>query len=168
MLRKSKGSILVTTVIIFSIVIILAMTSIGVSYNNLSIFNLDYKDETLKQHSYGAMEIVHSNILREVNLIKEYAIDEDDFYTSFSGLSFINNIKDISKCKIKNVIVSIPSRISINREEKSVDFEILITIKDGNYIKKLKSKVKILNPFNEDLSIDDKTDIVKLYNYKEI
>ncbi len=161
---NDKGSILITTILIFSIISTVCMMCIGLNFSNENIFNLEYKNITLKEQSLSGIEIVHSNILREVdNAIKD-SINEDEFKNHLMDLNFISNIKDISMSNLENVVISVSNRIII--DNNVLKFDIISTSKDRNYIKKNKASVKIINPFNNNEL--DKSKLVTVYDYKEI
>ena len=161
---NDKGSILITTILIFSIISTVCMMCIGLNFSNENIFNLEYKNITLKEQSLSGIEIVHSNILREVdNAIKD-SINEDEFKNHLMDLNFISNIKDISMSNLENVVISVSNRIII--DNNVLKFDIISTSKDRNYIKKNQASVKIINPFNYNEL--DKSKLVTVYDYKEI
>lgn len=161
---NDKGSILITTILIFSIISTVCMMCIGLNFSNENIFNLEYKNITLKEQSLSGIEIVHSNILREVdNAIKD-SINEDEFKNHLMDLNFISNIKDISMSNLENVAISVSNRIII--DNNVLKFDIISTSKDKNYIKKNQASVKIINPFNNNEL--DKSKLVTVYDYKEI
>ena len=161
---NDKGSILITTILIFSIISTVCMMCIGLNFSNENIFNLEYKNITLKEESLSGIEIVHSNILREVDNAIKNSINEDEFNNHLMDLNFISNIKDISMSNLENVAISVSNRIII--DNNVLKFDIISTSKDRNYIKKNKASVKIINPFNNNEL--DKSKLVTVYDYKEI
>ena len=161
---NDKGSILITTILIFSIISTVCMMCIGLNFSNENIFNLEYKNITLKEESLSGIEIVHSNILREVDNAIKNSINEDEFNNHLMDLNFIRNIKDISMSNLENVAISVSNRIII--DNNVLKFDIISTSKDRNYIKKNKASVKIINPFNNNEL--DKSKLVTVYDYKEI
>lgn len=174
MFYNNKGSILVTTLIIFSIIITITMTCIALNYSNSSIFILEYKEANIKQIGYGAIEIVHSNILREVKIALETSTSKDEFDKYFLGNKFINSIKDISKSDLKGTSVTKPSEVKIDKINGFLEFDINSLVKDNNYKKKFQASVKIKNPFIDDdtnliiSEYNNINDIVVVYDYKEI
>ncbi|MGL4913483.1 MAG: hypothetical protein ACRC3Y_13750 [Romboutsia sp.] len=165
----------------------------GLNYSNSNIFSLEYKEANIKQLGYGAIEIVHSNILREVEVALRTSTNKDEFDKYFLGNKFINSIKDISKSELKGISLPKPSEIKIDKINGFLEFDINTLVKDENYRKKFKASVKIKNPFinnnidsttdeYNNLHLDDvnnklediKTiennidDIVVVYDYKEI
>lgn len=161
---NDKGSILITTILIFSIISTVCMMCIGLNFSNENIFNLEYKNITLKEESLSGIEIVHSNILREVDNAIKNSINEDEFKNHLMDLNFISNIKDISMSNLENVAISVSNRIII--DNNVLKFDIISTSKDRNYIKKNQASVKIINPFNNNEL--DKSKLVTVYDYKEI
>ncbi len=163
---NDKGSILITTILIFSIISTICMMCIGLNFSNENIFNLEYKNIILKEESLSGIEIVHSNILKEVDNAIKSTINEEEFNSYFMDLKFISSIKDISMSNLENVTISVPNKIVI--DNNILKFNIISTAKDRNYIKKNQASVKIINPF---IYSDDeiyKSKLVIVYDYKEI
>ena len=184
---NNKGSILVTTLIIFSIILTMVMTCIGLHYTNSNIFNLEYKETNITEIGYGAIEIVNSNILESVQYILKNTSNEDEFNNYCLGNNFLIDIKDITKSELKGVSINVPSGIKIDNTNGTLEFEVISNVVDNNYSKKFQASVRINNPFlksvknlNENFqedkadNIEDNTnefnikEIVKVYDYKEI
>ena len=166
MLSNNKGSILITTILIFSIISTICIMCIGLSFSNESIFNLEYKNIMLTEESLSGIDIVHSNILKEVNYAIESSTNKDEFNSYFKNLNFINNIKDISMTDLENVTISTSNKIII--DDNILKFDIVSSAKDKNYLKKNQASVKIINPFIENNTDIDNNKLVTVYNYKEI
>lgn len=166
MLSNNKGSILITTILIFSIISTICIMCIGLSFSNEKIFNLEYKNIILNEESLSGIDIVHSNILKEVNYAIKSSSNKDEFNSYFKNLNFINNIKDISMTDLENVTISTSNKIII--DDNILKFDIVSTAKDKNYLKKNQASVKIINPFIEDNTDIDNNKLVTVYNYKEI
>lgn len=163
---NDKGSILITTILIFSIISTICMMCIGLNFSNENIFNLEYKNIILREESLSGIEIVHSNILKEVDNAIKSSINEDEFNSYFMDLSFISNIKNISMSDLKNVTISVSNKVII--DNNILKFNIISTAKDRNYIKKNQASVKIINPFIDSNNEIDKSKLVTVYDYKEI
>lgn len=163
---NDKGSILITTILIFSIISTICMMCIGLNFSNENIFNLEYKNITLKEESLSGIEIVHSNILKEVDIAIKSTINEEEFNSYFMDLKFTSSIKDISMSNLENVTISVPNKIVI--DNNILKFNIISTAKDKNYIKKNQVSVKIINPFIYSNNEIDKNKLVIVYDYKEI
>lgn len=163
---NDKGSILITTILIFSIISTICIMCIGLNFSNENIFNLEYKNITLREESLSGIEIVHSNILKEVDNAIKNSINEDEFNSYFTNLSFVSNIKNISMSDLENVTISVSNKIII--DDNILKFNIISISKDRNYIKKNQASVKIINPFIESNNEIDKSKLVTVYDYKEI
>lgn len=146
MYLNNKGSILITTLMVFSIISTICMMCIGLNYSNKSIFNLEYKSIQLKESSLGAIEIVHSNILKEVKSAIEISKNEDEFKKYFLENNFIHNIKDISKSDLDNVLVNTSKKILYDKDG-FIYFDIICSSTEGTYVKNIQASVKILNPY---------------------
>ncbi len=163
---NDKGSILITTILIFSIISTICMMCIGLNFSNENIFNLEYKNITLKEESLSGIEIVHSNILKEVDNAIKSTINEEEFNSYFMDLKFTSSIKNISMSNLENVTISVSNKIAI--DNNILKFNIISTAKDRNYIKKNQASVKIINPFIYSDNEIDKSKLVIVYDYKEI
>ena len=80
MLQKNNGSILIMTLMVFTIVSIICVSCASLILSNSRINKLDYENEVLKQGNLGVIEIVKSNILQEVNNAIENTKTEYEFY----------------------------------------------------------------------------------------
>lgn len=163
---NDKGSILITTILIFSIISTICMMCIGLNFSNENIFNLEYKNITLKEESLSGIEIVHSNILKEVDNAIKSTINEEEFNSYFMDLKFTSSIKNISMSNLENVTISVSNKIVI--DNNILKFNIISTAKDRKYIKKNQASVKIINPFIYSDNEIDKNKLVIVYDYKEI
>ena len=168
MYYNNKGSVLVTTLIIFSIIITITMTCIGLNYSNSNIFRLEYKEANMKQLGYGAIDIVHNNILREVEVALKTTSNKEEFDKYFLGTNFIKNIKDISKVELKGVSVPKPNEIKIDKVNGFLEFDINTLVKDETYRKTFKASVKVKNPFYINDEVDNSARIFNYINSNEI
>lgn len=156
--NNNKGSILIFTLIIFSIISVITMMCIGLSYSNRSLFNLEYKDIVLKENALSGLEIASSNILKEVEKISLNSKNEKEFNDSFLGNNFIYNIKNISKSELNNVSIDIPNK-PVYDENGFLKFNIISTSKDNKYNKQIQANVKIKNPFFNTYD-ENKSDVI--------
>lgn len=171
MYLNNNGSILLTTLIIFSIIATITMTCIGLNYSNSNIFALELKEEQIKQLGYGYIEILNSKIFKEVENALKNTSNEDEFYQYFLGNTIKNNVCNSYEQESKRISVSIPKNINIDKNSKSVKFDINIKVEEKVYNKTFKVSVEIINPYNPDLENFTQIDInkiLKFYNYEEI
>ena len=80
MYLNNKGSVLIFTLIIFSIISTITMMCIGLNYSNKMIYSLEIKETKLIENSLSGIEICSSNIKNEVNKI----IFEENDYMGFN------------------------------------------------------------------------------------
>lgn len=161
MYYNNKGSVLVFVLIVFSIVSTVIMMCIGLNYSNSKISNLNYKNIVMKESLLSAIELVHSNILKEVSTYLKNSETEDEFKNYFLGNEFSNNIKNISKSQIQNTTIKIPGKIIYN-SSGLVTFQIQATFKEDNYTKKYGASVEINTNLNfqntsDEIEIKDET-----------
>ena len=182
MYYNNKGSVLIFVLIVFSVVSTITMMCIGLNYSNNRISNLNYQNIIMKESLLSSIELVHSNILKEVSIALENSETEEEFKNYFLGNIFINNIKNISNSQIQNTTIKVPSKIT-SSSSGLITFQIEATFKQESYIKKYKASVKIdtnLNFYNlrdeikneaETLNINYSTNFADTYdintNYKK-
>ena len=197
MYLNNKGSVLIFTLIIFSIISTITMMCIGLNYSNKMIYNLEIKETKLIENALSGIELCSSNIKNEVNKI----IFEENDYIGFNEYllsnKFINSISDISNSHLNNVDIQISSNPTVD-ENGNYNFKITSTSIQDKYKKKYQASVKIKNPFfneqkikyinsaelnidnseesdiNDDHNIDiinqniDVNELVIIYDYREI
>lgn len=161
MYYSNKGSVLVFILIIFSIISTIIMMCIGLNYSNSRISNLNYQNIVIKESLLSSIELVHSNILKEVSIAFENSETEEEFKSYFLGNTFINNIKNISNSQIQNITIKIPNKI-IYDLNGLITFQIESTFKQDNYTKKYVASVEIntnLNFFNisDEIEVENET-----------
>lgn len=185
---NNKGSILIITLIIFTIISVICTMCINLIYMNNNIFELDYENIKLREQSLSGIEIVYSNILNNVKKAVESSKNEDDFKNYFLGnnyCEFIEKIGDIPKGSLDNVEIEILNP-EVFEGEEIFKFKIMSKVKEDLYMKNIEVNVKIKNPWyeinkeadnqileNTNLikstpNIEDYREIVLLYDYKEI
>lgn len=142
MYYNNKGSVLIFTLIVFSIVSTITMMCIGLNYSNSRISNLNYKSILMREYLLSSIELVHSNILKEVSIAIENSENQEQFKNYFLGNTFVNNIKNISNSQIQNVTVKIPGKITYN-SSGLITFQIETTFKEDNYTKKYGASIDI-------------------------
>lgn len=142
MYYNNKGSVLIFVLIVFSIVSTITMMCIGLNYSNSKISNFNYERIIMREYLLSSIELVHSNILKEVSECLENSDTNEEFTNYFLGNTFLNNIKNISNSGIKYTSVRIPSKINID-SSGIINFQIESTIKNKNYTKKYIANVKI-------------------------
>lgn len=154
MYLNNKGSILIFTLIIFSIISTITMMCIGLNYSNKMIYNLEIKEMKLVEDAFSGIEICSSNIRQEVSQMISEIDNKYDFNNYLLNRTFINNIKDISRVYLYNVYIEIPSNPVID-ESGHCNFKIISTSIEDKYKKKFQASVKIKNPFLEKEQVKD-------------
>lgn len=172
MLGRSKGSILITSLMVFTIVTMTCITCSGLILSNNRIFKLDYENEVLKQGNLGIIEIVHSNILNELKNALSNTNNEDEFYNYFTvnnSRNFINKVKDISGSDFSSGEVSITFDEKYSSKEY-LHYKILTKYKVNNYDKYARVCFKIKNPWynsnieNEETNNEDLNEAIEIDN----
>ena len=144
-LRKNKGSILIMSLITFSIISLFCVTCSGLILSNNRISDLEYKSEKLKEENLGAIELIRSNIEEELNYIIKNTTKEDEFYnylTKNNSSDFINKAKYIQSTTLKNTSIE----MGFDQEYSSKEFlhyKILCKSKVDNYQRDVLIHLKI-------------------------
>jgi hypothetical protein len=169
--RNSKGSVLIVSILVFSIISTISIVSISWIFTNSKIFSLEYKDNLLKEGSLSGSEIAKSNILRNIRKAIDTTSNESGFNEYFLGNnmeSFIDDIKNISSSGLDNVTVKVRDN-RVTEENGYLAFGIVSTSKDGNYYKTVNVDVAIKNPYRlEDDTINlepDNSEVSQTENY---
>lgn len=149
MLQDNRGSILIMTLIIFSIISTVCIMFIGLIYTHNNIYELEYKDMQLKETSLSGIELSISNVFSCVKEAINISNNEDEFRTYFLGNNMINCIK-----KIKDISYSNLDKASLKVENNTIydrgdffELDIISTVKEENFLKVIKVRVKIKNPW---------------------
>jgi len=169
MYYNNKGSVLIFTLIVFSIVSTITMMCIGLNYSNSRISNLNYQNIVMKESLLSSIELVHSNILKEVSIAIENSETEEEFKNYFLGNIFVNNIKNISNSQIQNTTIKIPGKV-IYDSNGLITFQIEAIFKQNNYTKKYGASVEIdtnLNFSNTSYEIENEAKTLGT-NYSKI
>ena len=92
MSRKNNGSILIITVFVFLFVNIIAINCSALILSNTRYTRYDYEEVYMKEQCLGKIELIYSNILKEVKI----ALDESGDYESFNSHFISDNISEYS------------------------------------------------------------------------
>lgn len=147
--KKSKGSILIMSVITFSIISLICITCSSLILSNNRISELEYKTEKLKEENLGVIELIYSNMLKEVKYTVENTEIEDEFYnylTKNNSAIFINKVKKIENTGTTNRIIDMDFDNSLSTKEY-IHYKISIKSKINNHDKYALISVKIKNPW---------------------
>ena len=190
MLQKNNGSILIITLIIFSLVSTICLMCVSLAYSNIKISSLEIENLKLKEDSLSAIEVVYSNILEEV----ENAIDSTNNLEGFINYfkydncrSFILMSKDISQSDLDEVGVELTNKTPFGEINK-LEFDLKTIATRGSYKKDILVKIRIDNPWykinltqNEEFTLNEnietnndekehlkRYDLITIYNYEEL
>lgn len=153
MLRNNKGSILVATIVFFSIIITVCVSCISIIYSNNNYTKLQYKHIKMKELALSGIEITRSNILSQVKYAIENFDEEEDFESYFLG-NTREIIGDISKSGLDNIRVNLKGKASRDIDG-NVTFKVESICKEDNYTNRVIASVKILNPWNKYFDNDE-------------
>ena len=149
MLRKNNGSILIMTVFVFLLVNIIAISCSALILSNNKYAIYDYEEAYIKEQCLSKIELIFSNILKEVEL----ALDKSDGYDSFenyftenNSCDFINRISDISDASLEDTRCNINKVDSYNVED-SIYYKVVSEVEYKQFDKAFVAYIKIKNPF---------------------
>ena len=159
MLRKNNGSILIITVFVFLLVNIIAISCSALILSNNKYAKYDYEEAYIKEQCLSKIELIYSNILKEVEL----ALDKSDGYDSFenyftenNSCDFINRISDISDASLEDTRCNINKVDSYNVED-SIYYKVVSEVEYKQFDKAFVAYIKIKNPFLKEKD-SEKTD----------
>lgn len=175
--RKSKGSILIISIIIFSIISLICITCSSLILSNNRISELEYKTEKLREENFGVIELIYSNILKEVKDATEKTETEDEFYeylTKNNSGIFINKVKQIENpgSTIRTIDMAYNNNLST---KEYIHYKISTKSKIDNYDKYALINVKIKNPWfgkiqkgSEILNINQQNELIMEVNNENV
>lgn len=147
--RKSKGSILIMSVITFTIISLISITCSSLILSNNRISELEYKTEKLKEENLGVIELIYSNMLKEVKYTVENTEIEDEFYnylTKNNSAIFINKVKKIENTGLTSRTIDMAFDDNLSTKEY-IHYKISTKSKINNHDKYALVSVKIKNPW---------------------
>lgn len=168
MLRKNKGSVLIITLIVFSIISLICLTCCSLVYSTIKNSNLKLKSLILKEKSLSGIEIVYNNMKSEINDIIDSSNNKDEFINCFrkdNFKSFILKSKDISQSELKNVELEIANKTNFGEVEK-LEFVAKATSIENSHKKEIKVKIQIKNPWIEVENIYKEIDVKQSIEYE--
>lgn len=169
MLRKNNGSILIMTVFVFLMVNIIAITSAGLVLINSKYSKYNYEEIYLNEQCLSQIELVYSNVLREVETALNESKDFESFESYFLEYDFVDKIEENlnqSQCEV----VKLDGRYS---DENSIYYQISSKSTHDKFNKTISACIKIENPFLRDNYDGENNDIksgdlVKIFDYKGV
>lgn len=186
MLRKNNGSILIVSLIIFSLISTICLGCVSLVYSTISATNLEIKNLKLKEKSLSSIEIVYINMLNEIELAIDNSNNSEEFINYFKNdnfRKFILSCKNISKSNLSGVEVELINKTPFGESNK-FDFQLKTVSSEGVYKKDILVNIEIKNPWlqlnlyevnlKNELSIDDikenfkNSNLITIYNYEEL
>lgn len=147
--KKSKGSILIMSIITFSIISLICITCSSLILSNNRISELEYKTEKLKEENIGVIELIYSNMLKEVQYAIENTNTEEEFYNYLtknnSGI-FINKVKKNENTGLTNRTIDMAYDNNFSTKEY-IHYKISTKSKINNHDKYALISAKIKNPW---------------------
>lgn len=147
--KKSKGSILIMSIITFSIISLICITCCSLILSNNRISELEYKTEKLREENIGAIELIYSNMLKEVQYAIENTNTEEEFYnylTKNNSVTFINKVKKIKNMGFTNSTIDMAYNNNFSTKEY-IHYKISTKSKINNHDKYALISAKIKNPW---------------------
>ncbi len=151
---KNNGSILIITVFVFLLVNIIAINCSALILSNTRYTRYDYEEVYMKEQCLGKIELIYSNILKEVDKTLTDTNDYDSFKEYIVSDNFLNTIKNIQDDDLNNTTYQI-NRTDLN-DKNNIYYEIISKTTYNKFSKQIVAYVKIKNPFQEDSSSKNK------------
>jgi len=156
MFGNNKGSILIVTLIIFSIVNTICMMSISLIGSSIKTSNLELKSLVLKEKALSSIEFVSLNMKDEVDNI----IDKTNNWSEFVDYvrndnfkNFINKSKDISYYSLDNIQIELINKTPFG-SVNNLEFAMKVIAIDDVYKKQISVNITIKNPW-DGITIDN-------------
>lgn len=161
MSTNNKGSVLVCTLIIFSIVIMISFNEINMTKANSEIIHLEKEEFLLEEKSLSYLELIISNIANQIDSKINLFSNEEEFYDYFTSKSFISSISYNDK--------NISTEIKYTKNTDEINYKIETTYKENDIYKSTTCSLEIKNPFTltTNSTIYTSKDLIKIHNYKE-
>lgn len=153
MLRKNKGSILVVTVFVFFLVNIIAIHCSALILSNTKYIKYDYEEIYLKEQCLSKIELIYSNILKEVDYALKEKQDFEQFEKYISSSEFLNKIKQVQEDDLNNTTCEI-KKVNSNNENK-IYYKITSKSTDNKFTKYMVASIEIENPFKKEENIKE-------------
>ena len=118
MSRKNNGSILIITVFVFLFVNIIAINCSALILSNTRYTRYDYEEVYMKEQCLGKIELIYSNILKEVDKTLTNTNDYDSFKEYIVSDNFLNTINNIQDDDLNNTTYQI-NRTDLNDKNNS-------------------------------------------------
>lgn len=150
MSRKNNGSILIITVFVFLLVNIIAINCSALILSNTKYTRYDYEEVYMKEQCLGKIELIYSNILKEVDKTLTDTNDYDSFKEYIISDNFLNTIKNLEDDDLNNTTYQI-NRTDLN-DKNNIYYEIISKTTYNKFSKQIVAYAKIKNPFQEDSS----------------
>lgn len=147
--RKNSGSILIMSLITFSIISLICITCSALILSNNRISELEYKTEKLKEENMGVIELIYSNILEEVKYAIQETNTENEFYdylTKSNSATFINKVKKIENNSSTTKTINMAYDNNFSTKEY-IHYKISTRSKIENHDKYALISFKIKNPW---------------------
>ena len=172
MSRKNKGSILVVTVFVFLLVNIIAINCTSIVMSNIKYTKYNDEEIYLKEQCLSKIEIIYSNILKEVDKTLTNTNESGDYesfnshFISENSSEFINKINDLSDTSLDNKKCNI-TRINTN-SENYIYYKIESSVSYNKFIKTIVAYIKIKNPFPKDTIVENNESSQEIQNSQEL
>lgn len=156
MFLNNKGSILITTLITFSIINTICIMSINLINSSIKTSSLELKNLVLKEKALSCIEFVSLNLDTEINEIIDKTNNWSEFVSyirSDNFKSLINKSKDISYSDLDNIEIELLNKTPFGSVNK-LDFAMKVIAIDDVYKKQISVNISVKNPW-EDIDIDN-------------
>ncbi|WP_207643226.1 hypothetical protein [Intestinibacter bartlettii] len=133
---------------------IIAINCSALILSNTRYTRYDYEEVYMKEQCLGKIELIYSNILKEVDKTLTNTNDYDSFKEYIVSDNFLNTIKNIQDDDLNNTTYQI-NRTDLN-DKNNIYYEIISKTTYNKFSKQIVAYVKIKNPFQEDSLSENK------------
>ena len=165
------------TVFVFLIVNIVDISCSDLILSNTKYAKYNYEEIYIKEQCLSKIELVYSNILKEVEIALNESEDFDSFqnyFTNNNSSDFIAKISDISSSSLKDTTCSVYKLENNYDKENSIYYRIKSEVKYNTFRKIVVADIKIKNPFQNKESSEDNqkqikpSDLILVFDCKEV
>ncbi|CEN76596.1 Uncharacterised protein [[Clostridium] sordellii] len=166
-MKKRNGSVVVTSLLCFSILSCIFIGCLEIINSNLEIVNTYEIALKLRHDVKSGINLGYSKILEEVNkaiiIAKEYENQNEKYKEYFIGSNKIEFIKSIEDINIDEISLDIVNN-KVYIEDNYIRLDIVSKKTEGELEKGARCSFKINLDFNQ----ENIKNIVEKYDYKEI
>ncbi len=159
MSTNNRGSILLFSMIIFTVISVMTITIININRSVDEVMNFEYKEFNLEEQALNGIELAISQVASQIDNKLLVLKSEEEFDSYFSSQEFIESIN----YEGENVEVKLTKV-----EGENIQYRINSKYVNEGSTKRIYSNIKINNPFTTTGSTIYSKDLLEVNNYTKI